>query len=177
MAWYTYPRNETLVHQQLYLHQLHHCHPSQRLPKQSFRLRDITCTRSIYTTYKIIACIERALTALRANIMRVTREYKAGEGVLSYSQLTNWCLTPPLRVKLFKKPQNSELKGFLLQVNLQHKIQVLWLITYLNMSQLVIYKTVMLQRVWTALYDMVGQNLYATLSSLFLHWESESNLY
>ena len=34
------------------------------------------------TTYKIIACIERA-TVLRAN-MRVTREYKAGEGVLSY---------------------------------------------------------------------------------------------
>ena len=41
-----------------------------------------------YTTYKIIACIERA-TVLRANIMRVTREYKAGEGVLSYSRLIN----------------------------------------------------------------------------------------
>ena len=34
-----------------------------------------------YTTYEIIACIERA-TMLRANIMRVTRECKAGEGVL-----------------------------------------------------------------------------------------------
>ena len=60
-----------------------------------------------YTTYKIIACIERA-TVLRANIMRVAREYKVGEGVLS-SWLTNWCLASPLRVKLFKKPQNSEL--------------------------------------------------------------------
>ena len=55
-----------------------------------------------YITYKIIACIERA-TVLQANNMQVTRKYKAGEGVLS------WCLAPPLRVKLFKKPQNSEL--------------------------------------------------------------------
>ena len=39
-----------------------------------------------YTTYKIIACIEHA-TVLQANITRVTRE--AGEGVLSYSRLTN----------------------------------------------------------------------------------------
>ena len=51
---------------------------------------------------------------LRANATRVTREYKAGEGVLSYSRLTNWCLALPLRLKLFegkafKKPQNSEL--------------------------------------------------------------------
>ena len=38
--------------------------------------------------YKIIVFIERA-TVLRANIMRVAREYKAGEGVLSYSRLTN----------------------------------------------------------------------------------------
>ena len=36
-------------------------------------------------TYKIIACIERA-TVLRANITHVTCEYKAGEGVPSYSQ-------------------------------------------------------------------------------------------
>ena len=35
MAWCTYARNETLVHQQLYVHQLHHPHPSQRLLKQS----------------------------------------------------------------------------------------------------------------------------------------------
>ena len=36
-----------------------------------------------YTAYKSMACIERA-TVLRANNMRVTHEYKAGEGVLSY---------------------------------------------------------------------------------------------
>ena len=41
-----------------------------------------------YTMYKIIACIERAVV-LRANIMRATREYKASEGVLSHSRLTN----------------------------------------------------------------------------------------
>ena len=41
-----------------------------------------------YTTYKIIACIDRA-TVLRAIIMHVAHEYKAGEGVLSYSRLTN----------------------------------------------------------------------------------------
>ena len=35
---------------------------------------------------------------LRANIMHVTREYKADEGVLSYSRLTNWCLAPPWEV-------------------------------------------------------------------------------
>ena len=38
--------------------------------------------------YKIIAGIERA-TVLWAIIVRVTRKYKAGEGVLSYSRLTN----------------------------------------------------------------------------------------
>ena len=41
-----------------------------------------------YTTYKIIVCIERA-TVLCANIMHVTREYKAGESVPCYSQLIN----------------------------------------------------------------------------------------
>ena len=60
-----------------------------------------------YTTYKIIVCID-CTTVLRA-IMRIMREYKAGEGMLSFSLLTNWCLAPPLRLKLFKKPQNSEL--------------------------------------------------------------------
>ena len=54
--------------------------PSQRLPKRCFRLRDVSFNIS---TYKIIACIEHA-TAQRANIMRVAREYKAGEGVLNY---------------------------------------------------------------------------------------------
>ena len=37
-----------------------------------------------YTTYKIIACIERA-AVLRADNTRVMREYKAGEGVPRYS--------------------------------------------------------------------------------------------
>ena len=59
MTWCTYHRNETLVHQQLTLHQLHHCHPSQWLRKRFFRLRDVTF--NIDTTYKIIACIERAI--------------------------------------------------------------------------------------------------------------------
>ena len=31
MAWCTYPKNETLVHKQHSLHQLHHHYPSQRL--------------------------------------------------------------------------------------------------------------------------------------------------
>ena len=57
-----------------------------------------------YTTYKIIPRIERAIV-LGDNIMRVTSSIKTVEGVLSYSQLTK-----PLRIlKLFKKPQNSEL--------------------------------------------------------------------
>ena len=56
MARCTYSRNETLVHQQFSLHQLHHPHLSQRLTKPFFLLRDVT--RSIH---KIIAtCIERA---------------------------------------------------------------------------------------------------------------------
>ena len=38
-AWCTYPRNETLVHQQFSLHQLHHGHPSQQLPKRFSCLR------------------------------------------------------------------------------------------------------------------------------------------
>ena len=59
MAWCTYPRNYTLVHQQLSLHKLHHRHPSQRLAKWFFHLHDATC--SIYPVYRIITtCIERA---------------------------------------------------------------------------------------------------------------------
>jgi len=55
-------------------------------------------------TYKIIAtCIGRA-NALRANNTRVTCQYKARESVPCYSQLKNWCLAPPLRIK---KPQTS----------------------------------------------------------------------
>ena len=42
MAWCTYPMNETLMHQQLSLHQLHYCHLSQWLTKWFFRLRDVT---------------------------------------------------------------------------------------------------------------------------------------
>ena len=54
------PRNETLVHQQLSLHQLHHPHPSQRLMKRFFRLRDVTHSIYVRNAYKIIAtCIER----------------------------------------------------------------------------------------------------------------------
>ena len=49
MAWCTYPGNETLVHQQLSLHQLHHPHPSQRLMKWFFLLHNVT--RSIYVPY------------------------------------------------------------------------------------------------------------------------------
>ena len=67
-----------------------------------------------YTMYKIIACIEHA-TVLPAGITRVMREYKAGEGLPSYLQLIIWCLAPPLKVSFYKKPQNSELQGFLLQ--------------------------------------------------------------
>ena len=40
MVWCTYPRNETLVHQQLSLHQLHHSHPSQRLPTNCVRVNE-----------------------------------------------------------------------------------------------------------------------------------------
>ena len=36
------PKNGTLVHQQLSLHQPHHPHPSQRLTKRFFFLRDVT---------------------------------------------------------------------------------------------------------------------------------------
>ena len=57
-------------------------------------------TSHVNTTHKIIVCIDSA-TVLRANIMRIAREYKAGEGMLSYSWLTNWCLAPPLRVLQF----------------------------------------------------------------------------
>ena len=87
-----------------------HCHPhsDSRSDISAYVMSHVR-----YTTYKIIACIERA-TVLRANIMRVACKYKASEGVFSYSRLTNWCLAPPLRLKLFegkafKKPQNSEL--------------------------------------------------------------------
>ena len=95
---YTYLRNETSMHQQLSLHQLHHHHPSQRFPKRFFLLPDIT--RSIYLRmYKNIAtCIERAL------LFTIDK-------LLSGSSLEGKAF--------FKKPQNSE--AFLLLINLQHK--------------------------------------------------------
>ena len=103
--------HSALVHQQLSLHQLHHPHPSQWLTKL---LSDVT--RSIHT-YVRIKSLLHVLSAL-PHFGLIIREYKAGKSVLCYSQLINWCLAPPLRIK---KPQNSELKGFLLQVNLRHK--------------------------------------------------------
>ena len=95
MAWYTYPRNETLVHQQLSLHQLHHPHPSQRLAKQFFLLCDVT--RPIYLRIKSSTCIDRA-TALQANYTRIKHEYKSmpcrdffwGGPVLMYVSQVIW---------------------------------------------------------------------------------------
>ena len=88
------------------------------LPKMRNKGRVYDVIRSIYihiyVTYKIIAmCNERA-TELRANNARVTREYyKAGQSVLF--------TIDKLMSGFLKKLQNSELKGFPLQVNLQHK--------------------------------------------------------
>jgi len=48
-------------------------------------------------------CIERA-TVLQANDTRVKREYKS---VPSYSQLINWCLVLPLRVKLLLRSHKT----------------------------------------------------------------------
>ena len=59
MAWCTYPRNETLVHQQFSLHQLHHCHPSQRLRKRFSHLHDVI--RSIYIRMKLLPRVLNAL--------------------------------------------------------------------------------------------------------------------
>ena len=65
------PRNETLIHQQLSLHQLHHPHPSQRLLKPIFPL--MWCPTFNIPMCKIIAaCIECA-TALRANNESIKR--------------------------------------------------------------------------------------------------------
>ena len=65
MAWCTYPRNETLVHQQF------SATPLSPLTDSAY-----VTSRIQYTTYKIIAtCIER-VTALRANITREMHEYK-----------------------------------------------------------------------------------------------------
>ena len=78
MAWCTYPMNETLVDLQLSLHQLHHRHPSHSDSGSDL----FVYVTSHVTSYKTIAvCIERT-NVLRANTMRVIREYKAGEGML-----------------------------------------------------------------------------------------------
>ena len=66
------------------------------------------------TMYKIIATSIECTTALQANNMRVTRA-SINESVPCIDKLMSGS---PLRVK---KLQNSELEGFLLQVNLQHK--------------------------------------------------------
>ena len=77
---YLYPRNKSFVYQQLSLHTTHSDSRSD--------ISAYVTSHVLYTTYKIIASIECA-TVLRANITRVTREYKAGESVPSYSRLAN----------------------------------------------------------------------------------------
>ena len=64
IAWCIYPRTETLVYQQLSLHQLQYHHPSQRLPKRFFRLHDVT--RSIYLRIKSLVHVLSALCASRS---------------------------------------------------------------------------------------------------------------
>ena len=54
-----------------------------------------------HVQYKFIARIEHA-PALRANIMHVTREYKAGERVLSYSMIDKLMSGSSLEVKTTK---------------------------------------------------------------------------
>ena len=89
MARCTYPRNETLVQEQLSLHQLQNCHPSQRLPKQFFSRT--WCHVFNIPTYEIIAtCIEHA-TALRANNMRAKHEYTSVTSLPCYPRLIYMC--------------------------------------------------------------------------------------
>ena len=66
----------------------------------------LTWRHTFDTTYKIIACIERP-TVLRASIMRVT--HASIKQVKACLVIHDWCPAPPLRVKLFEKPQNYEL--------------------------------------------------------------------
>ena len=56
--------------------------------------------------YKIIACIEHA-TVLWADITRVMCKYKAGEGVLSYSQFDKLMSGSSLEGKAFFKSQKT----------------------------------------------------------------------
>ena len=106
MVWCTYPRNETLVHQQL----------SGKIASGVAVRGDsgVAGEGRVVTfnipTYKIIASIERA-TVLPADITRNVRGYKAGEGVPHYSQFDKLMSSSSLEGKafFFKKPQNSEL--------------------------------------------------------------------
>ena len=96
VAWCIYSMNQTLVHQQLSLHQLHPVTPNS----------DSRSDFSAYVTSHVQYL--RVLSAL--NIMRITREYKAGEGMLSYIFTINKLMSgSSIRVKFFKKPQNAEL--------------------------------------------------------------------
>ena len=72
IALSTYPRNETLVHQQLFLHQLHNPHPSQRLQNRFPRLRDVT--RSMCLRTKSLLCVLNTLPHFGADDARVIRE-------------------------------------------------------------------------------------------------------
>ena len=84
LGWWTYPRNETLVHQQLSLHQLY-TPPSPHSTSSyvTSRVQErILVARSYALLTKIIAtCIERTT----ADNTRVKREYKS---VSCYSQLS-----------------------------------------------------------------------------------------
>ena len=74
------PMNDTLVHQQLSLHHLHYFHPSERLPKRFFPLRDVTF--ALYV--RIPTCIERA-TVRFGLILRTMIEY--GGSMVEYGRV------------------------------------------------------------------------------------------
>ena len=113
LSWCTYPMNETLIHQQLSLYQLHYCHPSQRRSKWFFHLRDV-----IYLRIKSLRVLS-ALLCFGLIFTRVVHKYKAGEAVPRYSHFDKLMSGSSLDDKaFFKKPQNSELEVFLLQLNL-----------------------------------------------------------
>ena len=60
MAWCTCPRNETLVHQQLSLYQLHHCHPSATpeaiSPLSWHHTFTILCIKSLLRVLSALLC-------------------------------------------------------------------------------------------------------------------------
>ena len=95
----TYPRNETWVHQQASFTSYTTLGPHSSTRRMFTLTWYHTFNMLMYTI--IARCTERTTVHGLIICMQHAGIYKTAEGKHCHSRLINWCVAPPLRVKLF----------------------------------------------------------------------------